>query len=145
MERVKNEIFESHCFDRLKKSVHNLEEWVDDKIHPISGDMMKEGIGMSVEDRELITSQTQVVINCAASIDFNARLDIAININIRGALRIQQLAKECGNIEVFTHVSTCYVNSDKLGDIEEKIYDVDFDVEAHIKYLENLSIPEIEA
>lgn len=29
-----------------------------------------------------------MIINCAASIDFNARLDDAINININGPLRI---------------------------------------------------------
>jgi len=29
-----------------------------------------------------------MIINCAASIDFNARLDYAININIKGPLRV---------------------------------------------------------
>lgn len=41
-------------------------------------------------------------------------------------------------------MSTCYVNSDKRGYIEEKIYDVDFDVEDHINALKSLSIEEIE-
>lgn len=41
-------------------------------------------------------------------------------------------------------MSTCYVNSDKRGYIEEKIYEVDFDVEKHINYLKTLSVQEIE-
>lgn len=41
-------------------------------------------------------------------------------------------------------MSTSYVNSDKKGFIEEKIYDIDFDVEQHINYLKTLSVEEIE-
>jgi hypothetical protein len=41
-------------------------------------------------------------------------------------------------------MSTCYVNSEKRGYIEEKIYEVDFDVEKHINYLKTLSVQDIE-
>ena len=36
-----------------------------------------------------------------------------------------ELAKEIENLEVFTHVSTAYANSEKSGLIEEKVYDLD--------------------
>jgi len=45
-------------------------------------------------------------------VDFNLRLDHSIEINIEGALRMQDLAKECRNLAIFLHVSTAYVNSD---------------------------------
>jgi hypothetical protein len=35
------------------------------------------------------------------------------------------LAQHTKNIEVFTHVSTAYVNSNRVGNIEEKIYDLE--------------------
>ena len=35
-----------------------------------------------------------------------------------------QLAKECDHLDVFTHVSTAYANSDRFGDIEEVVYDL---------------------
>ena len=92
----------------------------------------------------MITEECQIIFNIAASVDFNSRLDQAIEINIDGALRMQQLAKECKNIECFTHMSTCYVNADKRGFIEEKIYELDFDVEQHINYLKSLSPEELE-
>lgn len=114
------------------------------KIVPVAADLVKEGLALTPEDREMITSDTQLIINIAASVDFQTRLDQAIEINIDGALRMQQLAKECPNIECYTHMSTAYVNSDKLGFIEEKIYDVDFDVEQHINYLKTLTVEEIE-
>ena len=41
-------------------------------------------------------------------------------------------------------MSTCYVNSEKRGFIEEKIYDVNFDVEQRINYLKSFSPKEIE-
>ena len=99
---------------------------------------------MSPEDREMITNDCQIIFNIAASVDFNSRLDQAIDINIDGALRMQQLAKDCKQIECFTHMSTWYVNSEKRGFIEEKIYDVNFDVEQRINYLKTLSVKEIE-
>lgn len=92
----------------------------------------------------MITDDAQIIINIAASVDFNCGFHQAISINIDGALQIQQLAKECKHILCLTHMSTCYVNSDKRGFIEEKIYEVDFDVEQHISYLKSLSHDEIE-
>jgi Male sterility protein len=54
-----------------------------------------------------------------------------------GPRRLLALAKASRHIEIFTHVSTCYVNSDKRyslltnfirgGFIEEKVYDYDND------------------
>ena len=114
------------------------------KLVPVSGDLLKENLGLSPEDRQMITEECNIIFNIAASVDFNSRLDQAIEINIDGALRMQQLAKDCKNIECFTHMSTSYVNSDKRGFIEEKIYDVDFDVEQHINYIKSLSVEELE-
>lgn len=62
-------------------------------------------------------------MNCAASIDFNARLDQAIDSNIKGSLRMMELAKACKKLQVFTHVSTCYVNCTLNGLIREDIYE----------------------
>jgi len=43
--------------------------------------------------------------------------------NVLGTLKIFALAQKVLNLENLVHVSTCYVNSDKEGFIEEKIYD----------------------
>ena len=36
-----------------------------------------------------------------------------------------ELAKECQNLSVFTHVSTAYANCNHFDRIEEKIYDLE--------------------
>lgn len=58
-------------------------------------------------------------MNCAASIDFNAPLDQALESNVKGTLRMMELAKSCKQLEIFTHVSTCYVNCNLSGLIRE--------------------------
>ena len=78
---------------------------------------------MSPEDTLEIQEKCNVIMNCAASIDFNARLDQAIESNIKGSLRMMALAQSCRNLEIFTHVSTCYVNCIMSGLIREEIYE----------------------
>jgi len=99
----------------------------------VEGDICKEGLAMKAEMRKQIVEDVQVILNCAASVDFNEPLRDAIEINYNGSLRMQELALECKNLDVFTHVSTCYVNCDKKGFISEKIYQIDRDSEELIK------------
>ncbi len=59
------------------------------KIFPIEGDIVKDGSGISPKDREMLINELDVIINCAASVDFNERLCDAFQINYFGALRMQ--------------------------------------------------------
>ena len=54
-------------------------------VHPIDGDLTIEGLGIKNDDLRVITQETQVVVNCAASVDFNLQLDLSVEINIDGA------------------------------------------------------------
>lgn len=47
-----------------------------------------------------------------------------------GPLQMMELARSCEKIEMFTQISTSYVNSDKRGYIEDKMYELGFDPEA---------------
>ena len=46
--------------------------------------MLKEQLGLNNNDLELIINNANIIINCAASVDFNARLDDSLMINVRG-------------------------------------------------------------
>jgi fatty acyl-CoA reductase len=100
-------------------------------------------LGLDQKDIEDITANVNVIINCAASVDFNSRLDEAIKINVFGTLKMFELAKKSKNLESFLHVSTAYVNSDKKGVIEEKIYDIGMDAEEHINELFKRPVDEV--
>ena len=92
----------------------------------------------------MLIENVHVVINSAASIDFNSRLDEAININIKGTLRVYELVKKMKRLENFVHISTAYVNCNMQGWIEERIYDIDQDPENFINELLKVPVSELE-
>ena len=54
-----------------------------------------------------------------------------------------ELAKQCKKLEVFTHVSTAYVNCTRRGVIEEEIYDQNVDSEAIIKKITEMNTHQV--
>jgi alcohol-forming fatty acyl-CoA reductase len=44
---------------------------IKDKIFPIQGDINKDLLALRAEDRDLLIRELDVIINCAASVDFN--------------------------------------------------------------------------
>ena len=91
--------------------------------------MLQENLGLSPDVLQLLSTELHVIIHCAASIDFNQRLDQAIDINVFGAMRMLSVAKQCQNLAVYVHVSTAYVNCDKNGRIQENVYPLGEDPE----------------
>ena len=87
----------------------------------------------------MITENCEVIINSAASVNFDDPILEAIQINYMGCQRMLALAKECKKLLVFTHVSTAYVNCNRDGRIEEKIYEDTLDSESLIKSIQALS------
>jgi len=100
---------------------------------PIVGDLVVDNLGLSDAHREMVVNDCNVIINSAASVNFDDPLQEALQINYFGSLRMLELAKQCKHLQIHTHISTCYVNSTRTGYIEEAIYDLDTDVDAAIK------------
>lgn len=94
---------------------------------PVAGDLIIDKLGLSEEDRKMVVEECDIVINCAASVNFDDPLLDALQINYYGCLRMLELAKECKKLLSFCHVSTAYTNSNSKGNvfIEEKIYDAE--------------------
>lgn len=65
------------------------------KVIPIAGDLVKQGLGMSQADVMVLTQELDVIINCAASVQFDDPLLDAIQINYFGCMRMLELAKKC--------------------------------------------------
>lgn len=63
-----------------------------------------------------------MIINCAATVDLDAKLDTAIRVNVTGPLKLLKLARNSPNLECFVQMSTAYANCDRTGYIEETIY-----------------------
>ena len=137
-ERFQKEIIDSPCFDRLRRA-YSFDSEILPKLIPISGDMLKPNLGLSAEDLRELCENTNIIINSAASVDFNQRLDQALQINTLGTLRVVDLAKSCKCLHAFVQISTAYVNCDKEGWIQEQIYPYSGDPKEVLRSL--LSIP----
>ena len=55
-----------------------------------------------------------------------------------------ELAEACQKLQIFTHVSTAYVNCEKKGFIKEQIYDIPEDSEDVINRVLSMSVKEQE-
>lgn len=63
--------------------------------------------------------------------------------NFYNTMRMLQFAKGCKRLQVLVHVSTAYANSNRVGYIEEKIYDFPRGVDETIRRIESLSKEEL--
>jgi nucleoside-diphosphate-sugar epimerase len=64
-----------------------------------------------------------IIINCAANIELDEKLDIAVRVNVTGPLNLLKLANDSPGRCCFMQVSTSFVNADRKGFVEERIYD----------------------
>ena len=124
-ERFQKEITDSPCFNRLRSHRFDFDVWIKEKVVPIGGDILKNNLDLTAEDKKELTDNLDVILHSAASVDFNQRLDQAIQINTLGTLRVLQLAKECRHTTSFVQISTAYVNCDKESWVDEKIYPIE--------------------
>lgn len=71
-------------------------------------------------------------------------MDRALELNTLGSLRLLDVAKQCRACGAFLHVSTAYVNSNKQGWIDEKVYPLPFDAETMIKKIRGMRDSDLE-
>ncbi|XP_060657141.1 fatty acyl-CoA reductase wat-like [Drosophila nasuta] len=81
-----------------------------DRIVSISGDCEEPDLGISLAEREILRKEVQVVIHCAATVNFVEPLHKALDINARATRLMLELAREMNNLMVFVHVSTAFSN-----------------------------------
>ena len=88
-ERMQKEIISSEIFTRLRNelgSAENFNALVNQKLFAIGGELTRSKIGLSVEDEATLLNEVNIIIHSAAVVDFNERLDRAIELNIRGKM-----------------------------------------------------------
>jgi len=138
--RFQEEIMESQIFDRLKLELgmKNFIRLVQQKVKVIPFDLLRLDLGITKQLRDEITQNLNVIINAAASINFDEKLDYAVRLNTTGPLLLLKLAEECAAIEALLQVSTTTVNCDRTGYVEETLYDSGIDWQSEYNKLVNL-------
>jgi long-chain acyl-CoA synthetase len=114
-QRVMREVLGSRAFDRLRASLgEGFARLCDEKIHVVRGDLTQERLGLTREEYDALAERITLVVNSAATVTFDERIDLAVELNTMGPGRLLQLANDAGQIP-FTHVSTCYVCGARRG------------------------------
>lgn len=118
-DRVTTEVLRSRVFDRLRASLgEGFARRCEEKIHVVGGDLTRERLGLDQKSYRELAQTITVVVNSAATVTFDERLDEAVELNTIGPGRLLKLAKDCGNAPMM-HVSTCYVCGIRRGVVVE--------------------------
>lgn len=70
------------------------------KIIPVNGDISVEKLGLSDNDYKMLCDNINIVVHCAASLDFETDLKTAVTVNLIGTKRIVDLCKRIQNLQV---------------------------------------------
>ncbi|KPA79249.1 putative mitochondrial hypothetical protein [Leptomonas pyrrhocoris] len=146
-ERLDMEVLGSPCFEPLRQQLGDA-KWRElcQKMKAMEGDITFDHIGLSEQNRATLASEANFIVHLAATVNFNERLDLAVQMNTLGGLRVLALAKTCRHLEAMVHVSTCYVNYRRYGHDqvnEERLYPLEFDPEDMCKRVLAMSEGEI--
>ncbi|XP_076954344.1 fatty acyl-CoA reductase 3-like [Bidens hawaiensis] len=124
LQRFNTEAVAKDLFKVLKEKYGtNLQSFLSEKVVLVAGDITYENLG--VKDSNLIEEMWQnvdVVVNVAATTNFDERYDIALALNTFGAKNVLNFAAKCVNIKLLLHVSTAYVSGEKPGIMLETPY-----------------------
>ena len=119
-ERLRAEILRNSAFGRLRAQLgENFESYCESKITCISGDLTREKLGLDQAAFTELAGKIQIVINSAATVVFDERLDMALDLNTLGPQRLLELARAANGI--YVHISTAYVSGRRTGLVPEKL------------------------
>ncbi|XP_031374760.1 fatty acyl-CoA reductase 1-like isoform X2 [Punica granatum] len=116
--RLHEEIINKSLFGVLReREGSNIME----KIVAVAGDVSCENLG--IRDSQMskeVQEEIDIIVNSAATTNFNERYDLSLAINTFGAANLMSFANKCANAKIFLHVSTAYVCGEREGLILEK-------------------------
>ena len=68
-------------------------------------------LGLDAATLSTLRRECHVVFHVAATVDFNAPIRTACELNVEGPLNCLAVSRGMERLEAHVHVSTCYVNS----------------------------------
>ena len=71
------------------------------KIILLPLDLTLENLGLTPQIEQELIENLNVIINAAGTVEFDTRLDLATDVNVRGPLLLMKLAERCKRFECF--------------------------------------------
>lgn len=97
------EIFDDQVFSSLRDQVPKFRH----KIVAIAGDCSLAGLGLKITDRQILTSNVHIVFHAAATVRFDEKLKLAVNINVHGTRELLELCSHITKLQVI-HTTNIY-------------------------------------
>ncbi|GJP50292.1 hypothetical protein CLOM_g9427 [Closterium sp. NIES-68] len=121
--RLTSQVIPSAIFAHLKqRHGEGYEAFMGGKLTAVDGNIGEEHLGLSAVTMAALADKVDFIINSAATTDFDARYDVALNINTLGPRRLLAFAKQCRHLQLLLHVSTAYVNGKRKGRAMERAF-----------------------
>ncbi|XP_066991212.2 fatty acyl-CoA reductase wat [Anabrus simplex] len=117
VEKRMDEIFEDVVFSKLKEEVPKFRH----KVFAVSGDCSLPKLGLSAADRQMLSSEVDIVFHGAATVRFDEKIQVAVAINVSGTKNILELARSMPKLKAIAHISTAFCHCPRK-DIDEKFY-----------------------
>jgi nucleoside-diphosphate-sugar epimerase len=86
----------------------------------VEGDICEPNLGLGDEERSRLQASVDLVVHCAAVVDFEPAIRTALESNLDGALHVATFAAACAGARML-HVSTCYVAGLGAGEVAERV------------------------
>ncbi|MGI0151782.1 MAG: SDR family oxidoreductase, partial [Thermoplasmata archaeon] len=123
--RVAREILRNDCFNRLRdEHGDRFEVEVAARIRGLAGDVSTDGLGLDEAGQRTLAG-CDVVIHSAATVSFDAPLDLAVEVNLLGPVRVAAAAARAreggGGPTHLIAVSTAYVGEGHQGETAERL------------------------
>ncbi|GAB4859763.1 hypothetical protein Ancab_011241 [Ancistrocladus abbreviatus] len=123
-QRLQNEVIGKDLFKVLKQKMGaNFNSFISEKVTVVAGDITCENLGIKDPNlKEEMLRDTDVIVNLAATVNFDERYDVSLYLNTFGAKHVLDFAKKCSSLKVLVQVSTAYVSGERAGLILEEPY-----------------------
>ncbi|RMH17481.1 MAG: NAD-dependent epimerase/dehydratase family protein, partial [Gemmatimonadetes bacterium] len=120
-ERLAEEVLGSPIMARLRaRHGEGWEAWAAAKVEAVDADLGRDRFGLDAAAYDRLCRGVDRVVACAATVRFDERLDRALELNARGALRVLALARDAGGVPL-VQVSTCFVSGRRRGVVGEDL------------------------
>ncbi|MCS7265170.1 MAG: AMP-binding protein [Armatimonadetes bacterium] len=128
-ERMLQEFQRSAIFTALRRRYQDrFDDFIAEKVTVLEGDLSLNRLGLDEATFDAVAAETDVIINSAAVVSFDEKLDKALNLNSLGILKVLDLAKRGKELRerkgkpkpIFAHISTCYVCGIREGVVLEE-------------------------
>ncbi|XP_075520015.1 putative fatty acyl-CoA reductase 4 [Primulina tabacum] len=122
-QRLHEEIIGIDLFRVLREGMRDDLSSLLEKVIPISGDIANDNLGiLDSELRHNMLREIDIIVNSAATTNFDERYDVALAINALGAMHVENFARKCSKLETLLHVSTAYVHGNGVGLLPERAF-----------------------